>query len=124
MVNAWRPISTIRRDPFAVADSTSVREEDLAEFTRWKDGIGSKNFFIRNTDDAQPGGGEQKWYYMNEQRSDEVLIFKLWDSGYDADSGERRVQATRTPHASFIDTERGEEKPRESIEIRAALWWT
>lgn len=34
ILNAWRPIETIRKDPLAVADATSVPDEDLVVLPR------------------------------------------------------------------------------------------
>jgi hypothetical protein len=112
MINAWRPIKTIRRDPFAVADATTVPDTDLAGFSRVNpDGQASENYFVKHGEQSV-----QRWYYVNEQKPDEVLLFKLFDSN-------SSVKATRTPHCSFIDRANETMDPRESIEIRAALWY-
>jgi hypothetical protein len=53
-----------------------------------------------------------RWYFKNEQKADEVLIFKGFDT-----HGEARA----CPHSAFIDDKYADEALRESIEIRALL---
>jgi hypothetical protein len=55
---------------------------------------------------------QHRWYFKNQQRADEVLIFKGFDT-----HGEARA----SPHSAFIDEEYAEDELRESIEIRALL---
>ena len=56
-------------------------------------------------------------FYKNEQKPDEVLIIKCYDSWT------KEGLARRAPHCAFEDPERvGEEwRDRESIEIRAVV---
>jgi hypothetical protein len=53
-----------------------------------------------------------RWYYKYQQRADEVLIFKGFDS---------HGKARACPHSAFIDELHAEDELRESIEIRALL---
>ena len=54
---------------------------------------------------------EHKWWYFNDMKSDEAIVFKLYDSD----------QVTRVPHAAFHDSLREGTKPRESVEIRTIV---
>lgn len=50
-----------------------------------------------------------KWYYLHEQRPDEPLLFKQ----YDSKSGKETL-----PHSAFVIPETEHLEPRESIEIK------
>ena len=55
---------------------------------------------------------QHRWYYKGEQKKDEVLVFKGFDT-----HGEARA----CPHSAFVDEKYVDEEVRESIEIRALL---
>lgn len=56
------------------------------------------------------------WYYVRGMRTDEALLFKCYDS--------RDDRSRFTPHTGFTDpTTRPDAPPRQSIEIRAYVFW-
>lgn len=55
-----------------------------------------------------------QWYYKFAQQPDEVFVFKQFDSY-------GRVRAC--PHSAFKDDEFEDGEGRESIEVRAMLFW-
>jgi hypothetical protein len=63
---------------------------------------------------VRPNEGH-KWFYVNEQRPEEVLLIKCFDSKTDG-------RARRVPHSAFVDEERENERTRESIEVRALVF--
>ncbi|KAL2219393.1 hypothetical protein M432DRAFT_350301 [Thermoascus aurantiacus ATCC 26904] len=103
IINVWRPLKTVHRDPLAVCDYRTVDQEgdfapikmifphDWAEMTR-----------VRYNE-------AHKWYYLHEQRPDEPLLFKQ----YDSKSGKETL-----PHSAFVIPETEHLEPRESIEIK------
>ncbi|KAF2672281.1 hypothetical protein BT63DRAFT_398552 [Microthyrium microscopicum] len=107
LVNAWRPIKTVYRHPFGVADASTVPASDLVvRQNRWfKE--------IRESMGIRPNKGH-KWYYKYKQEREDVLIFKQSDN---------HGRARACPHTAFEDEEFKDAEPRESIELRAILLW-
>ncbi|KAF2397746.1 hypothetical protein EJ06DRAFT_135255 [Trichodelitschia bisporula] len=107
IVNAWRPIKPVYKDPFGVADASTVPYQDLV--------IRPNRVFkdIRESMGLKPGKGH-RWYYKFGQLPEDVLVFK----GYD-NHGKARACA----HTAFVDKEFEDGPARESIELRALLFW-
>ena len=55
------------------------------------------------------------WYFKNEQKPDEVMLIKCFDTDESV--------ARRVPHSAFHDSEQEDKDPRESIEIRALVFY-
>ncbi len=53
-----------------------------------------------------------KWYYMHEQRPDEMLVFKTYDS-------DETAKANGVAHSAVVVEGTGDFPPSQSIEIRA-----
>lgn len=69
----WRPIRLVEDQPLALCDGTSISYDDLLEVDLIRsDYIGSTMYAK-----YRPG---YKWYYLGQQRSDEVCLFKNFDS--------------------------------------------
>lgn len=108
-INVWRPINgTVETAPLAVADATSVPEADfVAADLVYADRTGEIFDVVHN-----PG---HRWYYVSDQRQDEVLLLKCYDSRRDG-------TARFTAHTAFDDpTSPPDARPRESIEIRTMV---
>ncbi|KAL8278575.1 hypothetical protein RQP46_009067 [Phenoliferia psychrophenolica] len=61
---------------------------------------------------------KQAWYYLSNQRPDEPIIFKIYDSL--VAPGVSRL----TPHSAFVNPDAMEGTlPRQSIEIRALVFY-
>lgn len=109
LINVWRPITIVRRCPFAVCDASTVQRSDLND-SEVRGGLGDPNRptlygFSVSFNPAQ------RWYYVPDMRPDEVLAFKLFDSDASA------VQWTA--HSAFEHPGTPPDAPpRESIEIR------
>jgi hypothetical protein len=105
VMNVWRPLKTIQKDPLTVCDWTTVdAKNDLAGSRLiWKDGswheFGKVHFSER-----------QKWFYLGGQRPDEALLFKQFDSKVE--------NGVSLPHSAFVDSQFATAEPRESIEIK------
>lgn len=108
IINVWRPISTIFKDPLGVADANSVPDSDLLPVPLvYPDRVG-ETFTVRPNE-------QHKWYFLYGQRPDEVTLIKCFDSKTDG-------RARRVPHSAFVNPATEAEKPRESIEVRALVF--
>lgn len=87
----WRPLSTVRRDPFAVVDAASMRDRDWIHLQLPHHGFGdnasAKTGFLRapvegSGKDAEEReeGRKHEWWYCKEQTREEVLLFRQYDS--------------------------------------------
>ncbi|KAK6219602.1 methyltransferase CmcJ [Colletotrichum tabaci] len=106
----WRPIENPVQDyPLACCDSTSVLDEDLVECDHVRRRFKGSNLYTHHREG-------HKWYYLGEQRPDEVLLIKMFDS-------DSSVSAQRCPHVSFRHPlAPPDAKPRRSIEVRALVF--
>ncbi len=103
IINVWRPIKTILKDPLAVADADSIPESDLVPVALiYPDRRGE-------TPTVRPNK-EHRWYYLYGQTPEEVMLIKCHDSKIDG-------RARRVPHTAFAN-----EEARESIEVRALVF--
>ncbi|KIX06074.1 uncharacterized protein Z518_04048 [Rhinocladiella mackenziei CBS 650.93] len=108
IINVWRPIKTILKDPLAVADAHSVPDSDLV-------GVGLIYPDRRGETYTVRPNPEHKWYYLYGQTPEEVLLIKCFDSKLDG-------RARRVPHTAFVNPETANEYSRESIEVRALVF--
>lgn len=103
-INFWRPLKPIQKDPLTVCDWASVNQgEDCIAFRMlfphgWNE-LGKVQFSEKHN-----------WCYLADQKPNEALIFKQFDSG--ADDG------VTLPHSAFVDPRYTDCVPRESIEIK------
>lgn len=114
MINLWRPIKTIKRDPLAVLDTRSAAEEDIITTEQeYEPGYKVKNSWLKSG--IEPDEPDEKiqhlWYYMSEQQPDEVVAFKMFDGAKDATSCGTAHTAVHVPGSE------GEEN-RVSLEMR------
>ncbi|VUC26949.1 unnamed protein product [Clonostachys rosea] len=109
IVNIWRPIRhPVDSWPLAVCDGSTVPQEKLlaVDHVR-KYYVGESLYPIPSLD--------YRWYYLNRQTRNEVILFKNFDSKAD-------VLAKCCPHTSFMkEIVSSSSQPRESIELRALV---
>ncbi|PIB00978.1 hypothetical protein CB0940_02129 [Cercospora beticola] len=116
VINLWKPLKTVTRQPLAVCDAKTVREADLRPYpmkVRAEDSLDKKEreFEIWHVM-ASP---EHKWYWPSDMKPDEALLIKCFDSKLEG-------VARRAPHSAFnLPDDQG--PPRESIEIRCVVLW-
>jgi hypothetical protein len=106
-INVWRPIVEPLRDcPLAICDASSVEKRDLlATDLLYPDRTGQIYYVAFNP--------AHRWYYASDMQTDEVWMFKNYDSAADG-------RARSTPHTAFVDpTHHPAIAARESIEFRA-----
>ena len=110
--NVWRPIvGPVLSSPLAMCDAQSVKTEDwVACDLDYGDRRGEIYNVAYNAD--------HRWCYFPEMTTDEILLFKNYDSIEDG-------RARFTPHTAFVDPTTPDDTPsRESIETRVLAWFT
>jgi hypothetical protein len=110
IINVWRPIvGPLQQFPLALGDAESLRAEDvLATDLIYPDRVGEIYSIAYNP--------SQRWFYFPEMSRDEVVLIKT----YDSDPARARFSA----HGAFADPNFPDPKVlRESIEIRALVFW-
>lgn len=111
IINVWRPLNgPVMAHPLAVADSATVRDEDL---------IGVEHRYPDRTGEtaAVQYHPAQKWYYWSGMKNKDRLLLKCFDSD------ETVGQWGRVPHTAFVDPRTPEGAiGRESIEVRALVF--
>ncbi|KXH67268.1 methionine permease [Colletotrichum salicis] len=109
IINVWRPIKTVQRDPLAIAEAGSVSESDLVVTELIYPNRRGETYAVRHNT-------IHKWYYKDGLTPDEVILIKCFDSKTDG-------RARRVPHTAFVDpTASPDAPPRENIEVRALVF--
>jgi hypothetical protein len=114
IINVWRPIKTIRKDPLAVAGANTVNDDELVPIKLVYPHRTGETYSVRPAKEGRTDGGH-KWFYLFEQKPDEVTLIKCFDSKTDG-------RARRVPHSAFVDDEFVDAEPRESIEVRTLVF--
>lgn len=111
IINVWRPIKTIYKDPLAVAEAHSVPDSDLIGAKLIYPDREGETYVVRPSE-------RHRWYFRYAQTPDLVTLIKCFDSKTDG-------RARRVPHSAFVDPEfegEGRVPGRESIEVRALVF--
>jgi hypothetical protein len=109
VINLWRPINHPVYDaPLAVAEAPSVRFDELVPSDLvYRNRVGETYNVAFSPD--------HRWHYVKEQRPDEVLLLKCYDSRTDV--------ARFAPHTAFLVPDAPADAPtRESIELRTLVF--
>ena len=113
LINVWRPIVMVESAPFAVADASTVKREDLFQ-SEVRGGLGGIKRSLWGFNLAYKP--DHKWYWVPHMQPWEALVFKLFDSQDDA------VQFTA--HSAFEDPNVSPDAaPRQSIEVRTIAYF-
>ena len=114
----WRPLETVRKDPLAVCDvSTFDRKKNLVDNHFKRPSL--KGDYIAGIHSVTAEDAEsQKWYWIKEQKVDEVLFLQFFDN-----YAEKEGRPIGVPHASpeLLGIEGAE--TRESAETRVIAIW-
>ncbi|MEP5566247.1 MAG: CmcJ/NvfI family oxidoreductase [Halioglobus sp.] len=111
IINVWRSIrGPVITSPLALCDFSSTDSGDfVASERRAKERVGELELMTHN-----PG---HRWYYYPEQRLDEALLIKTFDSARDG-------RARRAAHTAFNHPMAAPDAPpRESIESRLFVFF-
>lgn len=106
IINVWRPIQTILKDPVAVADARSVPDADLVAADMTEDDYRGESWVVR----PNPA---HRWYYKHRLGPDEALLIKCFDSD--------EAVARRALHSAFEDPAYRDRESRQSIEVRCLV---
>jgi len=110
IVNVWRPIrGPVADSPLALCDARSFGDEDLIASDLVYPHVRGET----STVEYKPG---HRWYYFSDQQPDEALLIRVHDS---ADDGRARLSF----HTSFDNPLAPNAPPRESIEVRALVFY-
>jgi hypothetical protein len=110
IVNVWRPIrGPVLDSPLALCDARSFTDGDL---------ISSDLVYahVRGETSRVEYNGGHRWYYFSEMETDEALLIRIHDS---ANDGRARLSF----HTSFENPLTPGAPPRESIEVRALVFF-
>ncbi|KAG8169718.1 hypothetical protein KVR01_000463 [Diaporthe batatas] len=106
IINVWRPIRTVDKDPIAVADASSVPDADLVAAIMVEDDYHGEQWVVRHN-------AAHRWFYKHLLSPEEVLLIKCFDSKEDV--------ARRALHSAFEDPAYRDRESRQSIEVRCLL---
>jgi hypothetical protein len=106
IINIWRPIVTILKDPIAVADANTVPDADLVEADMTENDFPGKQWVVRHNPNHQ-------WYFKYRMTPQDVLLIKCFDSNVSV--------ARRALHSAFEDVAQRDEQSRQSIEVRCLV---
>lgn len=108
IINIWRPIKVIQKDPIGVADATSVPDADLVAGELVEDEYQGESWVARRSP-------THRWYFKHRLSPKEVLLIKCFDSD--------KTVARRALHSAFGDPAYLDEDSRQSIEVRALVFY-
>ena len=114
ILGIWSPTKIVQRDPFVLADARTVPDSDLLDLPRdmtW----GPERKLVATTVKLGRESNHQ-WHYLSDMTPDELFIFKHFDS-------KRDLPAWRTPHTSIELPGTENLPPRESVEVRACVFF-
>lgn len=110
IVNVWRPIrGPVLDSPLALCDAQSFSDADL---------IASDLVYphVRGETSSVEYKPSHRWYYFSEMQPDEAVLIRVHDS---AEDGRARLSF----HTSFDNPLAPNAPPRESIEVRALVFF-
>ncbi|GFF35772.1 bifunctional solanapyrone synthase [Aspergillus udagawae] len=106
IVNVWRPLKTVHRDPLAVCDWQSTSpQHDIVPYRLVLPQGWNELSKVRYSQD-------HRWYYLSKQQRDEPLVFTQFDSSRLEEGG------CTLAHSAFELPSTIEYEPRQSIEIK------
>jgi hypothetical protein len=108
IINVWRPIATILKDPIAVAEAGSVPDADLVGAEMVEDDFRGESWVVRHNT-------AHRWCFKYRMTSRDVLLIKCFDSDASV--------ARRALHSAFEDPAHRDEASRQSIEVRCLVFY-
>ncbi|KAI1806924.1 GA4 desaturase [Daldinia bambusicola] len=121
LYSVWRPLRTVTRDPLAVLDCGTLREEDCVPVDVRTPYLGTETegTYLAEGLVARYSQGH-KWCWIEGQKPEEVLILTFFDNDAEA---EGRVAAGGAFHSSVEVPGTEGEVARESLEVRCLCIW-
>ncbi|KAG9251281.1 GA4 desaturase [Emericellopsis atlantica] len=122
LYSIWRPLKTVKRDPLAVADYRTYSNEDYVPVGVNTPCLGRPGTSETHSAECYLARHSQrhKWYWIDEQKPEEALVLKFFDSDSEEPHG---VSAGGVLHSSVELPGTEGEEARESLEIRCLCIW-
>ncbi|KAF2101409.1 hypothetical protein NA57DRAFT_64217 [Rhizodiscina lignyota] len=125
IINCWRPIKPVHKDPLAMCDARTAKDEDLIPIPVYfppKDGPTQHRYATLTEGDRFEllyckYNPEHEWYYVDGMKPGECLLIKCFDTIRDGKT------ARRVPHSAFTDPTNHDDTTRESVEIRCLVFY-
>lgn len=117
-----RPLRAVKRDPLALSDWRSLDKSDIINTENRKpSNINESGSYIGEAVGGLPpkNSAGQRWYWLPQQRADEIAIIKFADTASDEDE----TVAGGCLHCSPVIPGTDNEELRSSIETRVYLFW-
>ncbi|KAG6018345.1 hypothetical protein E4U43_003363 [Claviceps pusilla] len=108
IINVWRPIQPILKDPIAVADARSVADSDLLGAEMVEDNFVGESWVVRHNPN-------HRWVFKHSMTPQDVLLIKCFDSD--------KSVARRSLHSAFEDPAYKACESRQSIEVRCLVFY-
>ncbi|RHZ68076.1 hypothetical protein CDV55_107860 [Aspergillus turcosus] len=110
IITVWKPCRLPVGDwPLAICDATSVEPDDLVAADIIYPKFIAENYMLHHNEN-------QRWYWLPDQKADEVLVFKAHDSEGSA--------SRPCPHGAFpLPCQDEKTPPRESIDVRLLVMY-
>lgn len=122
LYSTWRPLKTVRRDPLAVLDPTTFKEEDYVPVGVPTPSLGREG--VHETHSAEcylaRHNKQHKWCWIDNQKPEECLVLRFFDSDEERAGS---IDAGGVLHSSAELADNGDIEPRESLEIRSLCIW-
>ncbi len=109
IINIWRPIRKVLKDPLAFADATSVSDSDLVAASIIYATKRSESWTVK----PSPA---HRWYFKYHQEPDQVVLIKCVDTATGV--------ARRVPHCAVEDRDEADNEGRESVEVRCLVFYS
>jgi hypothetical protein len=112
VINVWRPLRRVTRDPLAVCDWLSISGQPggLSNLVPWK--VSFNHGERQNESLKLRQHGSQRWCYLKDQLPTEPLVFLCFDSNRMEEGG------MTVPHSAFVHPDHSNSEPRVSFEIK------
>jgi hypothetical protein len=118
----WRPLKTVRRDPIGMSDQRTIQADDYVHTRMRFPALGQPG--VTEPHDigsylARYSEGH-KWYWIEEQKPEEVAIITFYDSGAEKEGG---PASGGILHSSLELPGTEDQEVRESVELRCLCIW-
>ncbi|GIJ88191.1 hypothetical protein Asppvi_007109 [Aspergillus pseudoviridinutans] len=113
IINVWRPLKGPVQDwPLAMMDCTTLAKASIHPTQLYRN-----RFELRGETVSISHRKDQRWYYLDRQKTDEITFIKIWDS-------KEGVSGYMCAHCAFQHPNTPEDAPlRESVEVRCLVFY-
>ncbi|KAF7168581.1 hypothetical protein CNMCM5623_001563 [Aspergillus felis] len=111
--HVWRPLNGPVQDwPLAMMDCTTLAKASIHPTQLYRN-----RFELRGETVSISHRKDQRWYYLDRQKTDEITFIKIWDS-------KEGVSGYMCAHCAFQHPDTPEDAPlRESVEVRCLVFY-